>query len=827
MKPDMLLVALFVCALLCELSFASLAISSPTIAIGATQTLSASASGGISPYSFNFLVYNPSGALAYNAFYGLPSNPSIPITLTNYQTANAVAGLQVIVNFNALSYAPYEASDLGNIRFYNTNAPANPANALYSWCEQGCSSTASNSVFWVKLSNPLTSTLNLNMTFLPTNTEYDGNVAGEAPQLSITGTTNSYSVNPNKIVYTTNILASAGDTISMTTALAGSTNYWLCGTAQSTGGSAINYIPEAGDGIDNIALLGYNTTNSCSGIGTEGQFAGAMIDVNTLVVPHFYYTSIANSGGGYNFGFTTTSNSFTVIMIMCGYTGGCTPAGGGAITGIPSACNKPTTNSVTTGDLGASASVYICNSLPASTYNIGINAGGGDADWVAGAWVFYNTTTVATGYAKYDNGNNIFNFYMNANSIPTSLPAPFEWGSDETDQTLAENSLNDLIQSYVAGESALMVKAIQLPIYGDGNGNEYVYFVPSNNLPQSFIATIWGYTTAGGGTSFDVGMAGNALQSYAGYYALSGDNAQNQMSLFWDTLASRIIKSNAGTGAFQGYNAWTTTGLEYNSTSHMFSTFYYPSFGLEANNIYASVADTASTTFNSYAIFGGYVYPYFLAYAKYYGIVTIRTYPPNGILPSESLGSLQLGAGGSTNPQSFSYIQSGPTGLWTINEISRDSTGAVVGDPMTYLVIPGGYIMSIQQGHTAVINSAGASNGTPPYAYQWFGQCPSCTGYNALASGPADLNSTRTTYYFNTDNLTQTGIWAFMLQAADSANAVANSLPVGVDVVAASPAILIVNNGYEFMALGIGTGITLAVIFQKKNKKSEKHGPKQ
>ncbi len=571
------------------------------------------------------------------------ATPSLPITLTNYQTANAVAGLQVIVSFNPSNsvLSPYEAADLGNIRFYQSNAPANPANALYSWCEQGCSSAAANAVFWVRLTNSIgnvlttSNALSLNMTFLPMTTEYDGNVAGEAPQLSITGSTIIY--NTNAITYTANFVSTASSSINMIT-IGGHPNYWICGTSQSnSGGGNPNYNIEASDNADLAAFVGYNTSNNCADSGS-GEYAGAIIGVNSPIAPVFYSSS---SGSGGALQFITVSNSFTVIIVMCGYTGGCTPTGGGDITGIPNQCNSLTPNSITTSDLGASASLYVCNSLPASSYNIGADVPNGD--YVEGAWVFYNLNN-ALDYAKYDNGQNVFNFYMNANSVPASIPANFMWGTDGADSTFAENSMADLVKSNVGGETALVVNSLQYPHVGGGGGDEYVFFMPSNNIPQSYIATLWGYTIYGGGTSYDIGTAGSSTANYPGYWSLFGDNGQNQMSLFWDTLTSRILISNIGTGPFPGYNTWYSTGLEYNSTSHYLTSFAYNSFGLEVANIYSSVSNTLSTIPNSYVVFGGYVYVPSIKQMKYYGVVTVRNYPPNGILPGVAFGSLVTGA---------------------------------------------------------------------------------------------------------------------------------------------------------------------------------------
>jgi hypothetical protein len=111
------------------------------------------------------------------------------ITVTNTNTMVATGGsFQQMIVINPSLYTAYEAYDLGNIRFYSSNAPANPANALYSWCESGCSSNGTTSaVFWVNTGSTsigASGSMVMNMTFMSTGTEYDGVYAGEAPQLS-------------------------------------------------------------------------------------------------------------------------------------------------------------------------------------------------------------------------------------------------------------------------------------------------------------------------------------------------------------------------------------------------------------------------------------------------------------------------------------------------------------------------------------------------------------------------------------------------------------------------------------------------------------------
>ncbi|MEM0201174.1 MAG: hypothetical protein QXD23_02100 [Candidatus Micrarchaeaceae archaeon] len=110
-------------------------------------------------------------------------NNYISVNVINSQSAATGTNFQQMIYFDPSSYSSYEASNLGNIRFYYGN------NELYSWCESGCTSTSSNAIFWINtnsLSIGADSYATVNMIFEPTSTNYDGVYAGEAPQLSST-----------------------------------------------------------------------------------------------------------------------------------------------------------------------------------------------------------------------------------------------------------------------------------------------------------------------------------------------------------------------------------------------------------------------------------------------------------------------------------------------------------------------------------------------------------------------------------------------------------------------------------------------------------------
>ena len=140
--------------------------------------------------------YPPNGVMPTSTFGSLTSAPYtyvasayIPITLTNTQSSPTPSPFQEPITFVPSLYAPYEGSDLGNIRFC---ADAKCATMMYSWlesCTPSCSTSATSATVWVLLTSAIGAsggTQTIYMTFLPTSTEFDGVYAGEAPELSST-----------------------------------------------------------------------------------------------------------------------------------------------------------------------------------------------------------------------------------------------------------------------------------------------------------------------------------------------------------------------------------------------------------------------------------------------------------------------------------------------------------------------------------------------------------------------------------------------------------------------------------------------------------------
>ena len=106
----------------------------------------------------------------------------VPITLTNSQSSSTPIPFQQIIQVDSASYSAYEASNLQNVEFFDSNG-----SIIASWLESGNTNTANNTVYWLRLDNgiPAQSSTTIYMGFASTSTSLrNGQTTGEAPDLS-------------------------------------------------------------------------------------------------------------------------------------------------------------------------------------------------------------------------------------------------------------------------------------------------------------------------------------------------------------------------------------------------------------------------------------------------------------------------------------------------------------------------------------------------------------------------------------------------------------------------------------------------------------------
>ncbi|MDE1865401.1 MAG: hypothetical protein KGH94_02045 [Candidatus Micrarchaeota archaeon] len=260
--------------------------------------------------------------------YGYSAGTYVNITLTNSQSSSVATNFQQMIYFNPTNtaYTPYEASDLGNIRFYQGS------NQLYSWCESGCNTISStNAVFWVKV--PSFSNIKVPVTLTNSN--------------SVSGTGNSFQqqifFNPQNTLYLSN---EANDLGNIRFYQGTQELYsWCesgCNTISST--NAIFWvllpsgIPASNSVIVNMTFLSSNV--EYDGIyageapqlsGTYGQYDNGNKIFN--LYQNFYGTSVPAGWGAYGGSTVTVNNGVSI-------------SGGGAWEGVKTTSSVLSANQV-------------------------------------------------------------------------------------------------------------------------------------------------------------------------------------------------------------------------------------------------------------------------------------------------------------------------------------------------------------------------------------------------------------------------------------------------------------------------------------------------
>jgi len=161
-----------------DYSSQTLTIRAPSVTLGA-GTEGSSTISSVAPDAATATVSSPT------------PRPYVAITLTNTASSATSTGFQQEITFVPSTYASYERSNLGNVRFCADSACNTP---LYAWMEScvsptTCTSSSTSATVWVKLTSMISGsggTLTIYMVFLSQETNFDANYWGEAPEISST-----------------------------------------------------------------------------------------------------------------------------------------------------------------------------------------------------------------------------------------------------------------------------------------------------------------------------------------------------------------------------------------------------------------------------------------------------------------------------------------------------------------------------------------------------------------------------------------------------------------------------------------------------------------
>jgi hypothetical protein len=212
----------------------------------------------------------------------------IPITFTNSQSSATPSPFQEKVSWNPSSYTSYEASDLGNIRFYSDSAFTTPLFAWLESCTPSLSNTATSATAWIKLTNSIAGsggTQTIYMAFLSTSSDFDSNYWGSSPNLS--GTYGAYDNGANVFSFYddfkgtslsakwTSVVGSSGASIAV--------NNGLTVTTTSTGSTAYAFVISAAQPYPAVSETYTSSGDSVLGVATTKS-------VNGFVAPYSGYS---------------------------------------------------------------------------------------------------------------------------------------------------------------------------------------------------------------------------------------------------------------------------------------------------------------------------------------------------------------------------------------------------------------------------------------------------------------------------------------------------------------------------------------------------------
>ena len=596
------------------------------------------------------------------------NNNYISVNVINSQSTATGTNFQQMISFNALSYSSYEASNLGNIRFYAGSTE------LYSWCESGCSSTSSNAIFWVNtgsLSIGASSYATVNMIFEPTSTEYDGVYAGEAPQLSSTYAqydnggnvfTNYWNFAGTSLPSGWQELTSVGDSYSVNngitfTNLNSGSDYVSVGTTSAVASSGIlevgitsgsNARPTIELSTSGTQIIGQQPINMYEyGYGISyGMYSG---DLQLEVLSNVYGNE-AIVKTGYNaplvvgIGWPSTGNQLmetyqtgyqnvqsvsvtntlvsltTPLYVMLGQSASGSSSDTGGFTAnwlrvrsYPPNGVMPTVqfSSVQTGNPSSPNTATIYMNFLSS--NSPVSSG-----YTGYAPQLYCTSGCEqSSYAQYDNGGSVFSFY-------DASPTGSKWttyGSGQSVTTSANNgdyfkTTNALVTTLCGGGYTTNVDLNSISndaivtfwLYAGTSGNGGTLFFPSTSTGDSYGVGL------GTGTGFETGVLSNRggtvnpcdyAESTNGYYS-QNTWYQNQLVLSGNTVSYYLQQSSS------------STGIE--SFGTKIGSYQY---GYTPSGNYITIGSMYPNTGSAY--FSGFV---------------VRQYPPNGVMPEFNLGSV-------------------------------------------------------------------------------------------------------------------------------------------------------------------------------------------
>ncbi|MGC8586680.1 MAG: hypothetical protein ACP5K9_00080 [Candidatus Micrarchaeia archaeon] len=221
-------------------------------------------------------------------------------------------------------------------------------------------------------------------------------------------------------------------------------------------------------------------------------------------------------------------------------------------------------------------------------------------------------------YAGYDDGADVFLHYFNMQKDPVSSSYQGRFA-----KTAAMGPLGNYQPVLV---------------WNGSKGNEIAFINLASPLPSSFIVTGWIKTNK---NPWDIGLGAgsNSAGKWDGYSADPGEGNNTNFAI-WETSGSTWSREIASVPYRMNTSRWYTVEFQYVSGGAMTGWVEPFENTLDASSSSEKVAAT-DRTYTSFDAVELTPYSTVPSYVTYWALITVRAYPPNGVMPSVSFGALQ------------------------------------------------------------------------------------------------------------------------------------------------------------------------------------------
>ncbi len=220
-------------------------------------------------------------------------------------------------------------------------------------------------------------------------------------------------------------------------------------------------------------------------------------------------------------------------------------------------------------------------------------------------------------YAAYDDGTRVFLDYFNMANNPIS-----------------SNYYGKFTKAFGIGPTG---NVQPLLAWSGSKGNELAFIDLPSTLPSNFIITGWIKTNK---YPWDIGLGSGSttVGRWSGYVVDPGEG-NNANFAIWKTAGSAWSDEIAAVGYSMTPSTWYTLQYAYVSPGNITGWLepFVNTLDESSPAIRVSAIDTTYTSFNAVELA-----PYSLvpSYTTYWALIAVRSYPPNGIMPSVSFRSI-------------------------------------------------------------------------------------------------------------------------------------------------------------------------------------------